>query len=391
MDILISGAGVAGPTLAYWLRHYGHAVTMVERAQHLRTGGYIIDFWGAGYEVADRMGLIPKVSDNSYQVQEIRFVGKNGKRVAGFPVRSMSRLLNGRFTSLPRGDLAAAIFDKSEGEVETLFGDQIEEIDTQGAKLRVRFQCTSQRTFDLVIGAGGLHSRVRSLLFGPEERFARYLGYKVAAFEAVNYPMREELAYVSYGQPGIQASRFSLRNGNTLVLFVMADDDPQIPSTSADQRAYLHKRFGKAGWECPMMLSALEQHEDIYFDRVSQIEMPAWSKGRVALIGDAAFCPSLLAGEGTSLAMTAAYVLAGELHHARGNAADAFCRYEERLRPLLTRKQKAARQFAQSFAPKTQFGLLMRNLITNMIGLPGIARFAIGASLRDDFPLPNYS
>ncbi len=273
----------------------------------------------------------------------------------------------------------------------TAFDDEVSEIIPQGRCVRVRFKNMAPQDFDFVVGAGGLHSKVRKLAFGAEELFTRYLGYRVAVFEAPDYEPRDELAYVSYGRPGIQASRFALRNGASLVLLVMADEDSALPTTSEAQRAYVHKRFEGAGWECDRMLTALDAREDFYFDAVSQIEMPAWSKDRVVLVGDAAFCPSLLAGEGSSLAMTAAYVLAGEVHRAGNDISAAFARYEQRLRPLIARKQKAARQFAQSFAPRTETGLVVRNWVTKAMAIPWVADMAIGASLRDDFELPDYA
>jgi 2-polyprenyl-6-methoxyphenol hydroxylase-like FAD-dependent oxidoreductase len=171
----------------------------------------------------------------------------------------------------------------------------------------------------------------------------------------------------------------------------MADEDPKIPESKDEQKAYLHRRFGNAGWECPQILARLDMQDDLYFDRVSQIEMPNWSTAQSVLLGDAAFCPSLLAGEGTSLAMAAAYVLAGELNQANGDIGGALTRYEQRLRPLMARKQKAARQFASAFAPQTRLGLLLRNLVTNAMAIPGVADLAMGASLSDDFKLPEYA
>jgi 2-polyprenyl-6-methoxyphenol hydroxylase-like FAD-dependent oxidoreductase len=291
---------------------------------------------------------------------------------------------------LPRGDLAGAIFAQSRAEAMTSFDDEVKEIVSLGRCARVKFNHMPARDFDLVVGAGGLHSKVRALTFGAEERFSRYLGYRVAAFETPDYQPRDELVYVSYGQPGLQASRFSLRTGSTLILLVMADDDPVLPATQEAQRSYVRKRVEGRGWECDRMLAALDQREDFYFDGVSQIEMPTWSQGRIVLLGDAAFCPSLLAGEGTSLAMTAAYVLAGELHRAGADVAAALARYERRLRPLMTRKQKAARRFARSFAPRSAFGLTVRNWVTKAMAIPGVANIALGASLRDDFALPDY-
>jgi 2-polyprenyl-6-methoxyphenol hydroxylase-like FAD-dependent oxidoreductase len=183
-----------------------------------------------------------------------------------------------------------------------------------------------------------------------------------------------------------------MRDDRTMVLFIYADEvapDPAPRGTEA-VRARLHSVFADAGWECPAILSALDEADSIYFDRVSQIVMERWTDGRVALVGDAAACVSLLAGEGTGLAMTEAYVLAGELQAARGDHAAAFRRYEERLAPLLRSKQQSARRMASAFAPKTPFGICVRNQATRLLAIPALAERLIGRDLRDSFDLPDY-
>lgn len=224
MRILISGAGIAGPTLAYWLAHHGIEPTIVEEAKTLRTGGYIIDFLGAGFEIAERMALLPQITSKGYRVQEVRVVNRNGERVAGFAAKTFARTAQGRYTSPPRGDLAAAIFRKVEGKVETVFGDSITRIDQTQAFVRASFENRPARTFDLVIGADGLHSKVRELVFGPEDHFEKYLGYKVAAFEAAGYQPRDELVYVMYTEVRHQVARFAMRGDRTMFLFIFRDD-----------------------------------------------------------------------------------------------------------------------------------------------------------------------
>ena len=176
MKILISGAGVAGPTLAFWLCEHGFQPTIVERAPRLRTGGYIIDFWGAGLEVADRMQLVPEILRRAYQFKEVRELDRRGNRVSGFAVRALQAASGGRFTSLPRSDLSAVIFEALGDRVETIFDDSTTRIEDLGGEVRVHLERTPPRTFDLVIGADGLHSHVRRLAFGEAARFERYLG-----------------------------------------------------------------------------------------------------------------------------------------------------------------------------------------------------------------------
>ncbi len=390
MRILISGAGIGGPCLAYWLQRYGFCPTIVERAPALRTGGYIIDFWGAGFEVANRMGLAPEVLESGYKVQELRLVDRAGRRVGGFPVDVFDRITDGRYTSLPRSALARCLYQALGDRVETIFDDSVAAIKDTGRDLRVRFDRAPERTFDLVVGADGLHSQVRRLIFGPEDRFERFLGLKVAAFEAEGYRPRDELVYVIHRDVGQQVGRFTTRGDRTMFLFVFADGRADLPADLAAQKALLRRTYAGAGWECPQILEALDRSETLYMDRVSQIQMERWAEGRVALIGDAAFCVSLLAGQGSALAMVAAYVLAGELKRADGNHEAAFARYHQRLRQLIATKQKAAVKLSSFFAPPSRIAMSLGNQVTKLMAIPFVSNLAIGREIRDAIDLPEY-
>jgi 2-polyprenyl-6-methoxyphenol hydroxylase-like FAD-dependent oxidoreductase len=392
MKILIAGAGIAGPTLAWWLLRYGFTATLVETAPALHTGGYVIDFWGAGFDIADRMGLLPELRRKGYMVREVRVVNRSGRRVSGFPASAFSRMTQDRFVSLPRGDLAATLFAALEGRVETIFGDRIDRLEQTAGGVSVTFAHAGTRSFDLVIGADGLHSGLRQLVFGEEARFETYLGFKAAAFAVSGYQPRDELVYVMLPQVGRQVARFSMRDDRTMFLFTFRDDDPALPATLPEQKALLCRRFGDAGWECPRILDCLDACSDLYFDRVSQIRMPQqqWSRGRVALVGDAASCVSLLAGQGSALAMVAAYILAGELSRARGDYALAFAQYQSRFAPLIVEKQKAALRFADMFAPKSNFSIFLRNQVMQLMAIPWIANLAVGRDLADRIDLSGY-
>jgi 2-polyprenyl-6-methoxyphenol hydroxylase-like FAD-dependent oxidoreductase len=394
MRVLISGAGIAGPTLAFWLARYGFETTIVESAPGLKTGGYVIDFWGAGFDIADRMELLPEIRRNGYLVREVRIENRSGKRIAGFSTDSFSRIAGGRFVSLARGDLAATIFAAIEGRVEAVFGDSVERIEQGESSVRVTFRHAGRREFDLVIGADGLHSRIRQIVFGEQSRFERYLGYKAAAFEVEGYEPRDELAYVMYTQVGQQVVRFAMRNKRTMFLLTFKDADSAFPGGIQEQKTLLRKRFEDSGWECPQILDAMDRCSDLYFDRVSQIRMESesglWTRGRVTLLGDAASCVSLLAGQGSALAMVAAYILAGELNRARGDYALAFARYQQLFNPFILMKQKAALRLAGFFAPKSRLAMLVRNQVVNLMTIPWIADAAIGRDLVDKIAIPEY-
>ncbi|HEY3664096.1 MAG TPA: FAD-binding domain [Chthoniobacterales bacterium] len=393
MSILISGIGIAGPTLAYWLSVHGIKSTLVERAPQLRAGGYAIDFWGVGFDVAERMGILPDVRRDGYNIREMRIVNAEGRRVGGFDVDIFRKAAHGRYVTIARSDLARNIYRKVEGKCEAIFGDSITGIKQLANGVEVTFEHAPSRHFDLVIGADGLHSIVRRLTFGDEDQFEEFLGYSVAAFEADSYPQRDEDIFINFSVPGKQVGRLSLRDDRTLFLFVFADERGRLTDLhdTAAQKEALRAQFGGLGWECPQILAALDSCPDLYYDRVSQIRMQTWSKGRVGLIGDAGFCPSFLAGQGSALAMAAAYVLAGELGATSSSPEQAFRRYEERLHPFMLGKQDAAKKFAGSFTPKTRLGLFVRNQVTKAFAIPFLPKLLMGSSLLDRIELPNYS
>lgn len=390
--VLISGLGIGGPTLAYWLKAAGFEPTLIEHAPKLRTGGYVIDFWGLGYEIAVRMGLSEGIDRAGYHIREMRIVNPKGKRISSFGTNVFRELTGGRYVTIGRSDLSRLLFKTIEGNAEVIFGDEIVGLQQEAGSVEVTFRRGSRRRFDLVVGADGLHSIVRRLVFGPQDLFEKHLGYIVAAFEAGGYRSRDENVYVTYSQPGRMLGRVALSEDRTLFLFVFAtDNDAQSDRADpAAQKAMLRRMFDDGKWETSRILAELERARDIYFDRVSQIKMPTWSKGRIALVGDAAFCVSLMAGQGAALAMTAAYVLAGELGKSGQQYQKAFNNYEQILRTFIESKQEGAARFASAFAPKTRWGLFLRNQIVKASAIPGVARLSFGRDIIDTLRLPDY-
>jgi 2-polyprenyl-6-methoxyphenol hydroxylase-like FAD-dependent oxidoreductase len=391
--VLISGIGIAGPTLAYWLWRRGFEPVLIERAPKLRAGGYVIDFWGVGFEVAERMELIPTLRDVGYMNDRIVFVRQDGRIRSAFGGNALRRTLGDRFLSIQRGDLARAIYETIKHETETVFGDEIIGMAQDADHVEVRFKRGTARSFDFVIGADGLHSPLRTGMFDWRESIERYLGYYVAVFVTGGYSKRDEHTYLSYAAPGRQISRFALRGNRTGFLFAFArpyKDSAFVQDTTSQKRALI-ETFSHEPWvEWPEIKSHLEACDDLYFDAMSQIELPAWSRGRVALVGDAAYCPSLLAGEGSAFAMVGAYILAGELQRARSDYTRAFAAYERSFRPFIERKQRSARAFASSFVPLTSFGLFVRDVILHLGRIPIVSDFLARRFVIDRFELPIY-
>ncbi|WEN16662.1 FAD-binding domain [Rhodanobacter sp. AS-Z3] len=393
MKIAINGAGIAGATLAYWLSKLGHEVLLIEKAAAVRTGGYILNLWGLGYDVAERMGLLPHLMGQKHHVDELRMVDQKGRTCGGYPAQVLMRLTNNRLMALARSDIAASIYALLDDRVETIFDDSIAAIDDDGQRVRIRFEHAAPREVDLLVGADGLHSRVRELAFGPESKFEYPLGCQVAAFEVESYRPRDQLVSVMHGVPGRYVSRFPIRDDKTLFFLAFRDEylAGASPSNEAERKLALTTAFADLDWECPQIISALPDVRNLYFDKISQIRMHSWTQGRTTLVGDAAACPSLIAGEGAGLAMAEAYVLAGEIHDGRGDCTAALSRYENRMKAFVLGKQKRATSLVSSFVPQSRFGVAARNFGTSLMKLPVFPEILMGRYLHDDIKLPDYA
>jgi 2-polyprenyl-6-methoxyphenol hydroxylase-like FAD-dependent oxidoreductase len=391
--ILISGAGIAGLTLAYWLHRRGFEPTLIEQASRLREGGYMIDFWGIGYDVAEKMGLLPQLHRVGYKIDRLAFVNEKGGVSSELRGEVLRRTIGERFISLPRGDLARAIFDTIAGKIEIIFSDSVNRIHTNSNAVEVSFRNSPSRCFGVVAGCGGLHSTIRSLVFGNKDQFERYIGYYAASFITTGYSRRDEHAYLSYAAPGCQISRYALRGDRTAFLFVFRREQPLKKQPDREEiKKLLWNTFGRDSWsEIAEILDHLERCNDLHFASISQIQMLAWSRGRSVLVGDAAYAPSLLAGEGAGLAIVGAYILAGELETANGDHAVVFSSYERRLRNLIQCKQLSARRNAGSFAPKTRTGLFARNVVLRLASNPIVSNWIMRRFLTDEFELPDYT
>jgi len=387
MKIGINGIGIAGPTLAFWLRRYGHEPVLFEKANTLRSDGFVVDFWGLGYDVAERMGVIDELRAKATEMERLSFVDGDGKEIAHLDTGKVREQWRGRFITVPRGVICQAIFNAC-GSVRAEFGVHIVDFAERPDGVDASLSNGQSEHFDAIVGADGLHSAVREQLFGPSADAEHFLDAYVAVYRGTDYPHVDPTTYVAHSIPNRWAARVQRFDGVTVFLLIfragLLDHEPAHDET----KAALRRVYADMGWEVPEMLRYLDDGP-VYFDRVSQIRLPTWSKGHVALVGDAAACPSLLAGEGTGLAMTEAYVLAGELHVSGGDVPLAFRRYEEKLGTFVAGEQKGALTYRSFFVPTNQLGVVARNLITRVAALPGLTKIIAGRTVPP-FHLQDY-
>jgi 2-polyprenyl-6-methoxyphenol hydroxylase-like FAD-dependent oxidoreductase len=356
-SVLISGASIAGPTLAYWLARRGAAVTVVEQAPTLRTGGHGVDFRGAQMELLDRMGITDEVRARETAMGTQTFVDATGR-----PIVEMPSLFFSGEVEIARGDLAQLLYERTRDDVEYVFGDSVTALTDTGDGVDVTFRRSPARRFDLVVGADGMHSAVRRLTFGEESRFATFRGYYAAGFEAPNH-LGLDHAGLMYNEPGRAVMVGSGRDRSTLGvgLIFKADRLAYDRHDTRQVRGLVAEHYAGMGWEVPRLLDGLDRAADLYFDPLEQIQLDRWSTGRVALLGDAAYCPSPASGQGTSLALVGAHVLARELAAAGGDHETAFAAYETAMRPYVEKNLAFGRKMVKDMVPGGRFSIALRN------------------------------
>jgi 2-polyprenyl-6-methoxyphenol hydroxylase-like FAD-dependent oxidoreductase len=342
--VLISGAGIAGPALAFWLNKSGYRVTIVELADGIRPGGQTVDLRGAGGDVVEHMGLIEQMRQRALDQRGVAWIKSDGRRRAEMPVTAFDG--NGLVSKLEilRGDLVDVLYQATNDQTDYLFDTRIEDLGQNDDGVEATLSDGTTVSADLVVGCDGPHSAVRRLVFGPEDQFVKPLGGYNAWFTAPDTAGLDGW-YLMYQAPGLNASMRPSHDPTMCKAGLAFRSEPIVYDRrdADEQRALLTKHFAGAGWQCDALLSAAAEADDFYFDAFAQVHMPSISQGRVTLAGDAGYCASPLSGMGTSLALVGAYVLAGELGAAESLGAEriraALQRYEAVMRPYIDRCQ----------------------------------------------------
>jgi len=360
MRILISGAGMAGLAAGVTLGTAGHDVTIVERAQHLRVNGSPIDIRGESLAVAREMGVLDDIRARQVDMtQRACFVDGDGVRVAELPLEAINDSPDD--TEIPREDLARVLRSALGESVALTFGESVTELHDDGRGVEVRYASGGRERFDLLVGADGLHSATRRTVFGPERQYVRHLGFYTALANLPDYDTTDDPNPI-YNYPGHMAGIVTYRDVALAVLTFRSDwIDYDYHDLDAQKRILVDEFGGHRRWRVAELLEAARRDPELYFDSVSQIDMPSWHRGRVVLVGDAAHCASPMSGRGTSLALTGTWLLARALTEHGDDLESAFAQYEHEQRPHVTYAQGTVGEGGNLLVPTTQEDIDTRN------------------------------
>lgn len=375
MKAIICGAGISGLSAAAFLDRAGWDVVVVEQADGPRPQGYMIDFFGPGWQAAKSLGIVPRIRDLGYLVERLEYVDNRGDARATLSLAKLSQVTSGEFVSILRPDLELAIREAVPHRVDLRYGRTVVAVGQSRGSVTATLDDGSVVEADLLIGADGIHSVIRELVFGPEEEFLHYLGFQVGAYSFRDWDVAAQIGdrFAVTDTRNEAMFFYRLPDGRITVMAVHRSEDEALPD---DPQALLRSRYRNLGWICPAALRQCPKR--FYYDQVAQIRMPRWHTNRVVLLGDAAAAVSLLAGQGASLGMAAAFVLADELTKRPhlGHALDSF---EARIRPSVSAGQKAGVSAARWFVPTTRHAAMVRRTMIRLEGIPGIERLISSA------------
>ena len=398
MRILISGASIAGPVLAYWLTRNDFDVTVVERAPTLRkTGGHAVDLFRPSMEISAKMGVLPRIEALATGTDTLRLYREGGRRPARIDLTKIVGAASDRHVEIMRDDLSEVYYEAGRDHVEYLFGDSITALSPDG---EATFEHAAARKFDVVVGADGLHSNVRSLVFGDEAGLTRFIGGYLAVLSAPKALSVDGEMVVHFGAgrlAGIYSAEH-LDDARALFMFRSKNELQYHHRDVQRQKELLRGTFTGMDPQVNRWLDELDRTPSFYFDSITQLQLDTWSSGRVTLVGDAGYCPGPAVGGSTSLAVVGAYVLAGELARARGDYAAAFAAYESTMREPVLRSRAFARGAAKSLIPSSRAAAwAMRQAVQLVSMLPASLTRAVAKlntkSLRmhDSMRVPDYS
>ncbi|MEV0196337.1 FAD-dependent monooxygenase [Nonomuraea sp. NPDC050691] len=373
MRAIIIGAGIAGLATALRLHQIGWDTLIVERAPQRRGGGYAVTFGGIGYDAAERMGILPDLLKKGFITDELVYHKPNGERRFSLDRATITATTGPRSITILRGDLESVLYERVEGHTEIRFGATLTAVDQDSRAVRVSLTDGTVEEADLLIGADGLHSATRALLFGPEKDFLLDLEHKVAVFMLDQRPASiAPGATATLSSGGRTAAVISIPDGRNVAFFGYRTGHA---CPGEDVATELRRVYGDFGWVIPEALAGLARADSVYFDTISQVVAPTWSKGRVVLLGDAAWCVTLFAGYGSSLAVGGADRLGTELAAYPGDIPAALAAWEQAIRPEAERKQKLGRRVKGVYAPANPVVLWLSQLPLRLAALPPVRRY----------------